>query len=132
MADTNGEKHPRALNGGIGVADNAILPIVYAAALYRYRTNEMAMRPIRSAMSERLGFALRARDIETHGATGRGSNELLVTGELCTPILTVAKNLLRTVTFRLERNLNMVVARVNANFEGPRVSNEAIMARGQT
>jgi len=49
--------------------------------------------------------------------------------EYGTPIFTVAKNVMTTVKFQVERTLGMPVERVNVTVEGLRVSPDAARSR---
>ncbi|MDP9368516.1 MAG: Asp23/Gls24 family envelope stress response protein [Chloroflexota bacterium] len=132
MAGTSAGEQPRVPDGRIEVADSAIAAIVHAAVLSCYGIVDMAPRSIRSAIGKRLGFASRGRGIDVHVAEGRVSIELSVVVEYGTPIFTVAKNVMKTVKFQVERTLGMPVERVNVNVEGLRVSPGTLPARGRT
>ena len=118
--------------GRVEVAEGVIAAIVHGAVLSCYGIVDMAPRPIRSAIGKRLGLTSRARGIAVHVADGRVSVELSVVMEYGTPIFTVARNVMKTVKFRVERTLGMPVERVNVNVEGLRVSPGAAPARGRS
>jgi uncharacterized alkaline shock family protein YloU len=130
--DDGGPPGGRSSPGGrIEVAEVAITAIVHGAVLSCYGIVDMAPRSIRSAIGKRLGFASRARGIAVQVADGRVSVELSVVVEYGTPIFTVARNVMKTVKFQVERTLGMPVERVNVNVEGLRVSPGAAPARGR-
>jgi len=116
-------------DGRIEVAESAIASVVHAAVLSCYGIVDMAPRSIGSAMVKRLGIARRGRGIAVAVADGRITVELSVVVEYGTPIFTVAKNVMKTVKFQVERTLGMPVERVNVTVEGLRVS--AAPARGR-
>lgn len=132
MANASNVGDPRVPDGRIEVADNAIAAIVHAAVLSCYGIVDMAPRSLSSAIGRRLGFASRGRGIAVHVAEGRVSVELSVVVEYGTPIFTVAKNVMKTVKFQVERTLGMPVERVNVNVEGLRVSPGAVPARSRS
>ncbi len=129
MAGTSRGAPPRVPDGRIEVADNAITAIVHAAVLSCYGIVDMAPRSIRSAIGKRLGFTSRGRGIDVHVTDGRVSIELSVVVEYGTPIFTVAKNVMKTVKFQVERTLGMPVERVNVKVEGLRVSPGTVQGR---
>jgi uncharacterized alkaline shock family protein YloU len=116
-------------DGRIEVAEGAIASVVHAAVLSCYGIVDMAPRSIGSAIGKRLGIARRGRGIAVNVADGRITVELSVVMEYGTPIFTVAKNVMKTVAFQVERTLGMPVERVNVTVEGLRVS--ADPARGR-
>ena len=121
---------PDGPGGRIEVADQAIAKIVHAAVLSCYGIVDLAPRTLRSAIGKRFGLGDPARGIAIQVKDGRVTVELSVVMEYGTPIFTVAKNVMTTVKFQLERTLGMPVERVNVNVEGLRVSADA-PARGR-
>jgi uncharacterized alkaline shock family protein YloU len=120
--------------GRIEVADQAIAKIVHGAVLSCYGIVDLAPRTLRSAIGKRFGLGEASRGIAVHVADGRITVELSVVMEYGTPIFTVAKNVMKTVKFQVERTLGMPVERVNVNVEGLRVSpggGAATPARGR-
>ena len=116
-------------DGRIEVAESAIATIVHDAVLSCYGIVDMAPRSVGSAIGKRLGLARPGRGIAVGVADGRITVELSVVMEYGTPIFTVAKNVMKTVTFRVERTLGMPVERVNVTVQGLRVSADG--ARGR-
>jgi uncharacterized alkaline shock family protein YloU len=108
--------------GRIEVADQAIAKVVHGAVLSCYGIVDLAPRTLRSAIGKRLGLGSESRGIAVHVDNGRVTVELSVVMEYGTPIFAVAKNVMKTVKFQLERTLGMPVERVNVNVEGLRVS----------
>lgn len=111
--------------GKIEVAESAIAAIVHAAVLSCYGIVDMAPRSIGSAIGKRLGRPDPRRGIGVSVADGRIRVELSVVMEYGTPIFTVAKNVMQTVKFQVERTLGMPVERVDINVQGLRVNTDA-------
>ena len=120
---------PDVPSGKIEVAESAIATIVHGAVLSCYGIVDMAPRSFGSAIGKRLGLAAPGRGIDVEVADGRITVELSVVMEYGTPIFTVAKNVMKTVKFQVERTLGMPVERVNVTVQGLRVSAGA--ARGR-
>jgi len=116
--------------GRVVVAESAIAAIVHSAVLSCYGVVDMAPRTVRSAIEKRLGFTSRRRGIAVHVEGGRVFVELSVVVEYGTPIFTVARNVMKTVQFQVERTVGMPVERVDVSVEGLRVSDVA-PARGR-
>ncbi|MBA2755147.1 MAG: Asp23/Gls24 family envelope stress response protein [Chloroflexia bacterium] len=116
--------------GRVDVADSAIAAIVHSAVMSCYGIVDMAPRTVRSAIGKRLGITSRRRGIAVHVEDGRVLVELSVVVEYGTPIFTVARNVMKTVQFQVERTLGMPVERVDVSVEGLRVSAVA-PARGR-
>jgi uncharacterized alkaline shock family protein YloU len=87
-----------------------------------YGIVDMAPRSVRSAIGRRLGFSSDKRGIAVTVQEGRIIVELSVVVEYGTPIFTVARNVMKTVKFQVEKTLGMPVERVDINVEGLRVS----------
>lgn len=109
-------------DGRVEVAEGAIASIVQSAVLSCYGIVDMAPRSVRSAIGRRLGFSSAMRGIAVSVRDGNIVVELSVVVEYGTPIFTVARNVMKTVKFQVERTLGMPVARVDINVEGLRVS----------
>ena len=109
-------------DGRVEVAESAIAAIVHGAVLSCYGIVDMAPRSLGSAIVKRLGLTKPSRGIAVAVADGRITVDLSVVMEYGTPIFTVARNVMKTVKFRVERTLGMPVERVNVNVEGLRVS----------
>jgi uncharacterized alkaline shock family protein YloU len=121
--DGDGLEGPANGPGGrIEVADQAIAKIVHGAVLSCYGIVDLAPRTLRSAIGKRFGLGDASRGIAVHVGDGRITVELSVVMEYGTPIFAVAKNVMKTVKFQLERTLGMPVERVDVNVEGLRVS----------
>jgi len=116
-------------DGRIEVAESAIASIVHGAVLSCYGIVDMAPRTIRSAIGKRQGLRGTHRGIAVDVEDGRITVELSVVVEYGTPIFTVAKNVMQTVQFQVERTLGMPVERVNVTVQGLRVSGDG--ARGR-
>ena len=108
--------------GRVEIADHAIASIVHGAVLACYGVVDMAPRSIGSAIGKRLGRSNPGRGIAVRVADGRITVDLSVIVEYGTPVFTVAKNVMQTVKFQVERTLGMPVERVNVSVEGLRVS----------
>ncbi len=113
---------PAPPDGRVEVADGAIASIVHMAVLSCYGVVDMAPRSVRSAIGRRLGFSSPNRGIAVSVREGHVLVELSVVVEYGTPIFTVARNVMKTVKFQVERTLGMPVERVDVNVEGLRVS----------
>ncbi|CAA9558777.1 MAG: hypothetical protein AVDCRST_MAG49-2361 [uncultured Thermomicrobiales bacterium] len=109
-------------DGRVEVATTAIAQIVHAAVLSCYGIVDMAPRSFGSAIGKRLGRSDPGRGIAVNVDDGRVRVELSVVMEYGTPIFTVAKNVMQTVKFQVERSLGMPVERVDVNVQGLRVS----------
>ena len=134
MAETDDADGAEAPNGPvppgrIEVADNAVAAIVHATVHSCYGIVDMAPRTVRSAIGKRLGLGGTGRGIAVRTVDGRVAIELSVVVEYGTPIFAVAKNVMKTVKFQVERTLGMPVERVDVNVEGLRVSRGAAPAR---
>ena len=117
--------------GRVEIATGAIATIVHRAVLACYGVVDMAPRTIGSAIGKRLGRTDTSRGIAVNVDDGRVTVDLSVVVEYGTPIFTVAKNVMHTVKFQVERALGMPVERVNINIEGLRVSPDAVKNRGR-
>lgn len=109
-------------DGRVEVAERAIATIVHTAVVSCYGIVDMAPRSLRSAIGKRLGISSPSRGIAVNVEDGRVSIELSVVVEYGTPIFTVARNVMKTVKFQVERTLGMPVERVDVNVEGLRVN----------
>ena len=116
-------------DGRLEVAEGAIAAIVHNAVLSCYGIVDMAPRSLGSSIVKRLGLSRPSRGIAVAVANGRVTIDLSVVMEYGTPIFTVAKNVMTTVKFQVERTLGMPVERVNVTVQGLRVSPDA--ARGR-
>ena len=116
-------------DGRVEVAESAIAAIVHGAVLSCYGIVDMAPRSLGSAIVKRLGLTKPSRGIAVAVADGRITVDLSVVMEYGTPIFTVAKNVMTTVKFQVERTLGMPVERVNVTVQGLRVSPDG--ARGR-
>jgi uncharacterized alkaline shock family protein YloU len=122
---------PSTPGGRIEVADGAIASIVRGAVFSCYGIVDMAPRSIGSAIGKRLGLSKPNRGIDVNVDDGRITVELSVVIEYGTPIFTVAKNVIQTVKFQVERTLGMPVERVNVTVQGLRVSGDPLTARSR-
>lgn len=109
-------------DGRVDVAEHAIASIVHQSVLSCYGIVDMAPRGIGSALGKRLRLRKPRRGIAVKVADGRITVELSVIMEYGTPIFTVAKNVMQTVKFQVERTLGIPVERVNVTVHGLRVS----------
>ena len=112
----------RNTGGSIEIARSAILSIVRDAVLSCYGIVDMVPTSFGSALTKRLGLSREdhgiAIEVEDHTVT----IELWVVMEYGTPLFAVARNVMESVTFQVERTLGMTVHRVNVNVDGLRVS----------
>jgi uncharacterized alkaline shock family protein YloU len=115
--------------GRIDVAESAIAAVVQSAVMSCYGIVDMAPRSLGSAIGKRLGLSSHGRGIGVNVLEGHVTVELSVMMEYGTPIFTVAKNVMKTVKFQVERTLGMPVDRVNVSVEGLRVSVDPGRAR---
>ena len=110
--------------GRVEVAEGAIAAIVRDAVLSCYGIVDMAPRSLRAAIGRRLRLDRPDRGIAVDVADGRVTVDLAVVMEYGTPIFTVARNVMATVKFHVERTLGMPVERVNVTVQSLRVSPE--------
>ncbi len=115
--------------GHVDVAEHAIASIVQESVLSCYGVVDMAPRDLGSALGKRLGLTKPRRGISVKVADGQITVELSVIMEYGTPIFTVAKNVMQTVKFQVERTVGLPVERVNVNVHGLRVSAESGSSR---
>lgn len=110
--------------GRIDVAENAIASIVQAAVTSTYGIVGTAPRSLGSSLSRRFGRSNPRQGIDIHVLDNAIAIELSVIVEYGTPIFTVARNLMASVKFQVERSLGMPVERVDVTIQGLRVSTE--------
>lgn len=115
--------------GRIDVAESAIAAVVQSAVMSCYGIVDMAPRTLTAAIGKRLGLSGPGRGIGVNVLDGRVTVELSVIMEYGTPIFTVAKNVMKTVKFQVERTLGMPVERVNVSVEGLRAGAEPSRVR---
>jgi uncharacterized alkaline shock family protein YloU len=118
-----------APTGRIDVAESAIASIVETAVLSCYGIVDMAPRSMRALIGRKLGRGKARRGIGINVFDGHVSIELSVIMEYGTPILTVARNAMKTVKFQVERTLGIPVDRVDINIQGLRVSQSQARSR---
>lgn len=131
MSDPVGVRPVTPPDGKIEVAESAIVTIIHAAVRSCYGVVDLAPHSFSSAIGKRLGLTNPNRGIETAVANGRISVALSIVVEYGTPIFTVAQNVMKSVTFQVERTLGMPVERVDVNVAGLRASDDAIGASGR-
>lgn len=108
--------------GSVEIARSAILSIVRDAVLSCYGIVDMVPTSFSSALSKRLGFEREDHGIAIAVEDNTVTIELWVVMEYGTPIFAVARNVMESVTFQVERMLGMIVRRVDVNVDGLRVS----------
>jgi uncharacterized alkaline shock family protein YloU len=118
-----------APSGRIDVAESAIPSIVETAVLACYGIVDMAPRSMRALIGRKLRRGKARRGIGINVFDGHVSIELSVIMEYGTPILTVARNVMKTVKFQVERTLGMPVDRVDINIQALRVSQSQARSR---
>jgi len=111
--------------GRIDISETAIASIVQSAVLSTYGIVGMAPRSLGSAITRRLGRANPKHGIAVQVLDGRIAIELSVIVEYGTPIFAVARNLIKSVTFQVERAIGMPVDRVDVNVQGLRAGAES-------
>jgi uncharacterized alkaline shock family protein YloU len=116
-------------SGGIDIAESAIASIVESAVLSCYGIVDMAPKSMRALIGRMLGRGRVRRGIGVRVLDGHVSIELSVIMEYGTPILTVARNVMKTVKFQVERTLGMPVDRVDIKIQGLRVSQSQARSR---
>ena len=111
-----------APTGRVDIAESAIISIIHETVLSCYGVVDMGAPSLGSAIVQRLGIGNSTRGIGIRNEDGHLTIELSVVVEYGTPIFTVARNVMQTVKFQVERMLGMDVDRVNVNVDGLRVS----------
>ena len=114
-----------APSGRIDIDEDAIATIVRDAVRSCYGVVATG-RPRRgSAIVKRLAQPFHRDKIAISLVDGRIAVRLSIVVEYGTPIATVARNVIETVTFQIQRTLGMEVDRVDVNVSGLRVSDRA-------
>jgi uncharacterized alkaline shock family protein YloU len=116
-------------SGRIDIAESAIVSIVESAVLSCYGIVDMAPKSMRALIGRKLSRGKARRGIGVNVLNGHVSIELSVIMEYGTPILTFARNVMKTVKFQVERTLGMPVDRVDINIQGLRVSQNQARSR---
>ena len=112
-------------SGRIDIDEDAIAAIVRDVVRSCYGVVAIG-RPRRgSPLVKRLAQPFHRDKIEIALVDGRIALRLSIVVEYGTPIATVARNVIETVTFQIQRTLGMEVDRVDVNVSGLRVSDRA-------
>ena len=111
--------------GRIDISETAIASIVQSAVLSTYGIVGMAPRSLGSAITRRFGRSSPKQGIAVRILDGHIAIELSVIVEYGTPIFAVARNLMKSVTFQVERAIGMPVDRVDVNVQGLRAGAES-------
>lgn len=115
-------EHP--VSGKIEVSPRAIASIAAEAVLSCYGVVGMSAATLRDEVAEILQGDSSHRGIEVHVNDLRISIDLYVVIEYGTRISEVARNMMESVKFSVERALGMPVAEVNVHVQGLRISNK--------
>jgi uncharacterized alkaline shock family protein YloU len=115
--------------GRIDVAEGAIAAVVQGAVLSCYGIVGLERGSLDAAIAKRLGVSRRRRGIAVDVVDGRIRVELSVVLAHGTPIIAIARNVSKIVTFQLERALGMPVERVDVTVHGLRVGADATRVR---
>ena len=108
--------------GRIDIDEDAIASIVRDAVRSCYGVVALGQPRRRGALVARLASPFHRERVAVALRDGRIAVRLSVVVEFGTPIATVARNVIETVTFQLVRTLGMDVERVDVNVSGLRVS----------
>ena len=119
--------HPAiaAPGGRIDIDEEAIVTIVRDAVRSCYGVVAIGQPRRRSSLVQRLPNPFHRDKIDISLNEGRIAVRLSIVVEYGTPIATVARNVIETVTFQIQRTLGMDVDRVDVNVSGLRVSDRA-------
>jgi len=109
--------------GKIEVSPRAIASIAARAVLSCYGVVGMAAATLRDGIAELLQVDNYHRGIEVRLVEGQIVIDLYVIVEYGTRISEVARNVMESVKFHVEKALGMPVAEVNVHVQGLRVSN---------
>jgi len=110
-----------AVRGRVGVAEEAIAAVVRGAALSCYGVVDLASPPSVATLGRRLTSRLRGwRDRGALAGDGRLAVELDVVLANGLPAAAVARNLIATVSYQVERALGLPVERVDVVVDGLR------------
>ena len=120
-----GRPNGKGVTGRLEVAEGAIAAVVQGAVLSCYGIVELAPRSLGSAIARRLGLPRPRRGIAVDVVDGRIRVELSVVLEYGTPIVAIARNVRKTVTYQLERALGMPVERVDVTVHRLRMGADA-------
>ena len=114
-----------APSGRIDVDEDAIATIVREAVRSCYGVVAIGQPRRSSAIVKRLAQPFHRDNIAVSLVGGRIAVRLSIVVEYGTPIATVARNVIETVTFQIQRTLGVEVDRVDVNVSGLRVSDRA-------
>ncbi len=113
-------------DGTIEVAERAIVEVIQTAVRACSGVVDVAAHSPSSAIGKRLGWTSPSRGIATEVADGRISVALSIVVVYGAPVFTVAENVMKAVTFEVERTLGMPVGRVDVNVAGLRASDDVV------
>ena len=111
--------------GRIDIDEDAIASIVRDAVRSCYGVVAIGQPRRRGGIVTRLANPFHRDTIAISLNDGRIAVRLSIVVEYGTPIATVARNVIETVTFQIKRTLGMEVDRVDVNVSGLRVSDRA-------
>lgn len=112
-------------SGRIDIDEDAIATIVREAVRSCYGVVAIGQPRRGSPIVKRLAHPFHRDKIGIALNDGRIAVRLSIVVEYGTPIATVARNVIETVTFQIKRTLGMEVDRVDVNVSGLRVSDRA-------
>lgn len=112
-------------SGRIDIDEDAIASIVRDAVRSCYGVVALGQPRRGSPIVKRLASPFHRDKVGISQADGRIAVHLSIVVEYGTPIATVARNVIETVTFQIKRTLGMEVDRVDVNVSGLRVSDRA-------
>ena len=112
-------------SGRIDIDEDAIATIVRDAVRSCYGVVAIGQPRRGSPIVKRLAQPFHRDKIAISQVDGRIAVRLSIVVEYGTPIATVARNVIESVTFQIKRTLGMEVDRVDVNVSGLRVSDRA-------
>jgi len=112
-------------SGRIDIDEDAVATIVRDAVRSCYGVVAIGQPRRGSPLVKRLAQPFRRDKIAIALVSGRVTVRLSIVVEYGTPIATVARNVIETVTFQIQRTLGAHVDRVDVNVSGLRVSDRA-------
>lgn len=116
---------PSPVVGRVAVEERAIATVVHDAVVSCYGVVDFATGSIGSVITKRLRRSSKRPGIDVVVEDGRIGVELSLVVQYGTPIFTVARNVITTVTFQVERTLGMQVDHVNVHVSGLRDTADA-------
>lgn len=110
--------------GKVEVSLDAIATIAGRAALQCYGVVGMSSRRLKDDIAEVLQQENYRRGVKVRSREGNITIDLYVVVEYGTRICEVARNIMSTVKFTVEKAMGLPVAQVNVNVQGLRISDK--------